>query len=342
MPYTAEKPPLAETSDQLRARIPGWGADLDPADRPSVPRERHDLGRPPAPTGTCPSSSPRPRRASARSSTRRLTPVFGTSRTAARACPGRSAGWPTPVQRGPRRALAAAPRGRPGRRLGEPPALLRHPAPRQPGHRDRRALRAPAARPRVAPDAGSHRPGAPGPRPRRRRRSVGGRRRRGGPRRTPGGAGRPPLRAGARSTSSAEQGADDLAEDVGMPVDVGPAWCPGTSAPCCGTASSRCRGCTSRGACRRRGRRRARRPTRRRCAAPAGRSGTRRGRRAARSTTGTSSSSRRRLHPGGERRRQLDHVLEGLGGQHLAEGRPHRRQSTARCRPGCRRRRRRR
>ena len=27
-----------ETPDQLRARIPGWGADLDPADRPSVPR----------------------------------------------------------------------------------------------------------------------------------------------------------------------------------------------------------------------------------------------------------------------------------------------------------------
>ena len=42
MPYTPHKPPLAESSDQLRARIPGWGADLDPADRPSVPRERFD------------------------------------------------------------------------------------------------------------------------------------------------------------------------------------------------------------------------------------------------------------------------------------------------------------
>lgn len=39
MPYTSEKPAAPETSDQLRARIPGWGADLDPADRPSVPRE---------------------------------------------------------------------------------------------------------------------------------------------------------------------------------------------------------------------------------------------------------------------------------------------------------------
>ena len=43
MTYTADKPPLPETTEQLRARIPGWGADLDPADRPSVPRERFDL-----------------------------------------------------------------------------------------------------------------------------------------------------------------------------------------------------------------------------------------------------------------------------------------------------------
>ncbi len=42
MTYTREKPPLAETSEQLRARIPGWGADLDPRDRPSVPQERYD------------------------------------------------------------------------------------------------------------------------------------------------------------------------------------------------------------------------------------------------------------------------------------------------------------
>ena len=41
-PYTPEKPKLSEDSEQLRARIPGWGADLDPADRPSVPRERFD------------------------------------------------------------------------------------------------------------------------------------------------------------------------------------------------------------------------------------------------------------------------------------------------------------
>jgi hypothetical protein len=38
MTYTPHKPPIAETPDQLRARIPGWGVDLDPADRPSVPK----------------------------------------------------------------------------------------------------------------------------------------------------------------------------------------------------------------------------------------------------------------------------------------------------------------
>lgn len=44
MPYTARQPEPRETSEQLRARIPGWGADLDPADRPAVPRERFDPG----------------------------------------------------------------------------------------------------------------------------------------------------------------------------------------------------------------------------------------------------------------------------------------------------------
>jgi hypothetical protein len=38
MPYTPHKPPMAESPDQLRARIPGWGVDLDPEDRPSYPK----------------------------------------------------------------------------------------------------------------------------------------------------------------------------------------------------------------------------------------------------------------------------------------------------------------
>jgi hypothetical protein len=43
MVYTADHPPRPE-SDELRARIPGWGVDLDPNDRPSVPRLKFDPG----------------------------------------------------------------------------------------------------------------------------------------------------------------------------------------------------------------------------------------------------------------------------------------------------------
>jgi len=38
--YTREKPPLPRSTGELRAAIPGWGADLDPADRPSYPKEQ--------------------------------------------------------------------------------------------------------------------------------------------------------------------------------------------------------------------------------------------------------------------------------------------------------------
>jgi len=40
MAYTADKPTTPPSREELRARIPGWGADLDPADRPSYPKER--------------------------------------------------------------------------------------------------------------------------------------------------------------------------------------------------------------------------------------------------------------------------------------------------------------
>ncbi len=78
MAYTAEKPALAETRDQLRARIPGWGVDLDPKDRPSVPRERFD----PESSGAhwdFPERQPEkwPRERS--NEHKFLTPVFGTS-----------------------------------------------------------------------------------------------------------------------------------------------------------------------------------------------------------------------------------------------------------------------
>jgi hypothetical protein len=82
MAYTADRPPLTPSSDELRGRIPGWGADLDPKDRPAVPRERFDPGA----TGAhwdFPERQPEkwPRERSIEH--KFLTPVFGT------ACPPR-------------------------------------------------------------------------------------------------------------------------------------------------------------------------------------------------------------------------------------------------------------
>jgi hypothetical protein len=78
MTYTREKPPIAEPSDTLRARIPGWGIDLDPKNRPSVPKLRYD----PDSTGAhwdFPERQPEkwPRERSVEH--KFLTPVFGTS-----------------------------------------------------------------------------------------------------------------------------------------------------------------------------------------------------------------------------------------------------------------------
>jgi hypothetical protein len=39
--YVKDRRTTRETPEQLRARIPGWGADLDPADRPSHPKLRY-------------------------------------------------------------------------------------------------------------------------------------------------------------------------------------------------------------------------------------------------------------------------------------------------------------
>jgi hypothetical protein len=69
---------LPESVESLRARIPGWGADLDPNDRPAVPRERFD----PELSGAhwqFPDRQPEkwPRERSIEHA--QLTPVFGTS-----------------------------------------------------------------------------------------------------------------------------------------------------------------------------------------------------------------------------------------------------------------------
>jgi hypothetical protein len=78
MPYTAEQPKRPESNDELRARIPGWGADLDPRDRPAVPRERFDPGA----TGAhwdFPERQPEKRPRERSIEHKFLPPVFGTS-----------------------------------------------------------------------------------------------------------------------------------------------------------------------------------------------------------------------------------------------------------------------
>ena len=104
MPYTADKPQLASSREELRTRIPGWGVDLDPRDRPAVPKQRYDL----AASGAHwdfpdRQAEHRPRERSIEH--RQLTPVFGTStpprglsgvlrrRAYARYSEGRAAHW---------------------------------------------------------------------------------------------------------------------------------------------------------------------------------------------------------------------------------------------------------
>lgn len=77
MPYTADKPGRPHDPEALRARIPGWGADLDPADRPAFPREQPGIA-----TGAhwdLPEQQHGfgPREKSVEHT--RLTPVFGTA-----------------------------------------------------------------------------------------------------------------------------------------------------------------------------------------------------------------------------------------------------------------------
>jgi hypothetical protein len=78
MTYTADHPPLPETPDQLRARIPGWGADLDHADRPAFPQERLDPGASGA-HWEFPDRQPEPWPRERSIEHEMLTPVFGTA-----------------------------------------------------------------------------------------------------------------------------------------------------------------------------------------------------------------------------------------------------------------------
>lgn len=73
--YTSAAPPVP-SSEELRARIPGWGVDLDPADRPSYPKEQS------LPTGAHWDLPERQEETAPRERSiehEMLTPVFGTA-----------------------------------------------------------------------------------------------------------------------------------------------------------------------------------------------------------------------------------------------------------------------
>ncbi|BBY48102.1 hypothetical protein MARA_15700 [Mycolicibacterium arabiense] len=73
--YTADHPPVPDTNE-LRARIPGWGADLNEKDRPSVPKLQFlDTGAHWDFPERQPEKWPRERSVEHRF----LTPVFGTA-----------------------------------------------------------------------------------------------------------------------------------------------------------------------------------------------------------------------------------------------------------------------
>ncbi|MEC5198973.1 hypothetical protein RCH21_001197 [Arthrobacter sp. PL16] len=77
-PYVANKPKDIPTAEALRARIPGWGVDLDPKDRPSYPQEVFD----PAGTGAhwdYPEEQQGGENRERSIEHGQLTPVFGTS-----------------------------------------------------------------------------------------------------------------------------------------------------------------------------------------------------------------------------------------------------------------------
>ncbi|MGE2736842.1 hypothetical protein [Mycolicibacterium vaccae] len=74
--YTATHPPVPDSA-HLRATIPGWGADLDPHDRPSVPKLRTDLDS--GAHWEFPERQPELRLRERSIEHRFLTPVFGTA-----------------------------------------------------------------------------------------------------------------------------------------------------------------------------------------------------------------------------------------------------------------------
>jgi hypothetical protein len=77
MPYTADWKRTGRPSEELRAKIPGWGVDLDPKDRPAFPKEV--MGVPTGAHWDFPDRQPGHEDREKSPEHKWVTPVFGTS-----------------------------------------------------------------------------------------------------------------------------------------------------------------------------------------------------------------------------------------------------------------------
>jgi len=78
-PYIADPPRRVPTAEELRARIPGWGSDLDLADRPSVPKLSRSAGSATGAHWEVPSQQPGGSGRERSIEHAHVTPVFGTA-----------------------------------------------------------------------------------------------------------------------------------------------------------------------------------------------------------------------------------------------------------------------
>ncbi|MDP9736574.1 MULTISPECIES: hypothetical protein [unclassified Curtobacterium] len=78
-PYIADPPRRVPSSAELRERIPGWGSDLDPADRPSVPKLSREVGLASGAHWDVPEPQPGGEGRERSIEHAHVTPVFGTA-----------------------------------------------------------------------------------------------------------------------------------------------------------------------------------------------------------------------------------------------------------------------
>lgn len=79
MPYVADRAKDVPSADELRARIPGWGSDLDLADRPSVPKLSREAGSATGAHWVRPETQPGGEGRERSIEHAHVTPVFGTA-----------------------------------------------------------------------------------------------------------------------------------------------------------------------------------------------------------------------------------------------------------------------